>query len=470
MMKLVRTVALLVAHVVLAHAQRPDNFQQCANYPPNPTKNPIKITAVMDENGTVDWANGNEAYWQTMKASIQGLLQDATFTQVRGVVLQLGLKDETDEILNVANGFGAGTQYGNEYQQIAELLGMDLFDVIVLNYFYEIAGQCTSLVVNGPDGTVLHGRNLDYAELGGFAENTNTQVQFVNSAGEAQYTCTTWAGYVGCLTGMRPSRFSVSLNQRYFLTGSPGEIIKRFTIFIQELQKHQFNKIAFGLYLRQSLFDNLDFESMVDNVAVNGNDGNFVNNAYITIGGVAIDQGAVLRVPGSFRVAEQGEVTAVVRIGSSAFPCSADYCLQTNEDSLEMLKAQAPDELFRWEGGVENLQAAMSDAAPLTPFTLFGRVLLACPTYVTKDSFLTVYSVVMTPATGEYEGKTVITSGENTMSPTAQLLPTPTSSSTSAPSAGPTTTTPTSASPSFDYGHTCLLYVASILFGVLFTV
>lgn len=458
-MKLVRTVALLVAHVASSttrvHATRPDDWEQCADYPPNPTKDPIKITVTMDENGTADWATGNEAYWQTAKASIQELLQDATFNQVMGRVQELGLKNATDEIINVANDYGTDAQYGDEYQQIAQLLDVELFYVIVFNYFYEIAGQCTSFVVNGPDGTVMHGRNLDYTDLGGYTENTNTQVEFVNSAGETQYTCTTWAGYIGCLTGMRSGRFSVSLNQRYFNPGE-GDIERRFIEFIQELQKHQFDKLAFGIYLRTQLFDDVDFESMVDDVAVNGNDGNFVNNAYITIGGVATDQGAVLRVPGVFRVKEQGEDTAVVRIGTSAFPCFADYCFQTNEDSMAMLNNEGPTELFRWNGGVENLQAAISDAAPLTPNLLFSRVLLVCPTYVTKDDFLTVYSVAMVPATGAYEGKTVITSGDE--SPSAQPL-----SSTSAPSAGPTTVGVTSDAPDFGHGRKCLLYVATIL-------
>jgi len=85
-MKLVRTVALLVAHVASSttrvHADRPDNWKQCADYPPNPTKDPIKITVTLDQNGTADWATGNEAYWQNAKASIQELLQDDTFNQV----------------------------------------------------------------------------------------------------------------------------------------------------------------------------------------------------------------------------------------------------------------------------------------------------------------------------------------------------------------------------------------------------
>ena len=372
---------------------------------------------------------------------------------------ELGLRNATEDIIKVANDYGTGAQYVDEYQQIAQLLDVELFDVIVFNYFYEIAGQCTSFVVNGPDGTVMHGRNLDYTDLGGYTENTNTQVEFVNSAGENQYTCTTWAGYIGCLTGMRSGRFSVSLNQRYFY---PGDIERRFTEFIQELQKNQFDKLAFGIYLRSKLYDDVDFESMVGDVAVNGNDGNFVNNAYITIGGVATDQGAVLRVPGDFRVKEQGEVTAVVRIGTSDFPCSAEYCFQTNDDSMAALNDEGPAELFRWEGGVENLQAAISDAAPLTPNLLFGRVLLVCPTYVTKDEFLTVYSVAMVPATGAYEGKTVITSGDEP--PSAQPM------SSDGPSAGPSTAGVTSDSPDFGRGRTCLLYVASIMFGVLFAI
>jgi N-acylethanolamine-hydrolysing acid amidase len=63
--------------------------------------------------------------------------------------------------------------------------------------------------------------NLDF-NLAGLLRNLTIEVDF-QSKGQTVFTATTYAGYVGVLTGMRPGAFSISLDQRE--SGSPIENI-----------------------------------------------------------------------------------------------------------------------------------------------------------------------------------------------------------------------------------------------------
>ena len=63
--------------------------------------------------------------------------------------------------------------------------------------------------------------NLDF-NLAGLLRNLTIEVDF-QTKGQTVFTATTYAGYVGVLTGMRPGAFSISLDQRE--SGSPIENI-----------------------------------------------------------------------------------------------------------------------------------------------------------------------------------------------------------------------------------------------------
>ncbi len=61
------------------------------------------------------------------------------------------------------------------------------------------------------DGSFYHGRNLDYGVPG--LQNIAVNVNFT-SKGQTVYQGTTYAGYVGLLTGMKPGAFSLSIDER----------------------------------------------------------------------------------------------------------------------------------------------------------------------------------------------------------------------------------------------------------------
>ena len=66
-----------------------------------------------------------------------------------------------ESCLKTAVFFGS-VMYSKELGRIAELLGVSIGKVILLQLAYETFAACTSVVVNGPDGHPLHIRTMDW--------------------------------------------------------------------------------------------------------------------------------------------------------------------------------------------------------------------------------------------------------------------------------------------------------------------
>ena len=109
--------------------------------------------------------------------------------------------------------------YASEIAGFAENINSTIGEVIFYNVLYEITAYggneskaCTSIVVTLSSGQIIHGRNLDYAvpDL-----NRITVVLDLQKGGtETMYMGTSFAGYFGLFTAMKPNRYTVSLNQR----------------------------------------------------------------------------------------------------------------------------------------------------------------------------------------------------------------------------------------------------------------
>ena len=96
--------------------------------------------------------------------------------------------------------------YGQELRGISQTVGIDLGDVVALNLAYELSALCTSIVAPTSQGTLLHGRNLDFGDGSAFTnqlQNLTVQVQFQQN-GQVLFESATYAGYVGILTGTNP--------------------------------------------------------------------------------------------------------------------------------------------------------------------------------------------------------------------------------------------------------------------------
>uniref|UniRef100_A0A8C5L559 Acid ceramidase n=2 Tax=Jaculus jaculus TaxID=51337 RepID=A0A8C5L559_JACJA len=120
--------------------------------------------------------------------------------------------------------------YEEEMKGIADVTGVPLGEIISFNIFYELFTMCTSIITEDTQGHLLHGRNMDFGIFLGWNINNNTWViteelktltvnlDFQRN-NNTVFKATSFAGYVGMLTGFKPGLFSLSLNERFSMNG-----------------------------------------------------------------------------------------------------------------------------------------------------------------------------------------------------------------------------------------------------------
>lgn len=109
--------------------------------------------------------------------------------------------------------FGTKPLYYHELESIAKELKLPVNKVILLQLCYECFSACTSIIID--DETKLkypiHIRTMDWDDT--FLRPLTINVKFVKN-NQLIFEGTTWAGYVGILTGVKPNIGSVSVNYR----------------------------------------------------------------------------------------------------------------------------------------------------------------------------------------------------------------------------------------------------------------
>ena len=103
------------------------------------------------------------------------------------------------------------TDLRKEIEGIAKVANLPAGLVLATNLDYELHAGCTSIVAQNADGTLWHGRNLDYdiPDL----QSVTINVQFVRN-GQKLYEGTTYVGYIGLVTGVKHGAFSLSMDAR----------------------------------------------------------------------------------------------------------------------------------------------------------------------------------------------------------------------------------------------------------------
>ncbi len=211
-------------------------------------------------------------------------------------LLALARKMVTREVLVVLGAIGLKVEtaipypYNYEIMGIAEKLeGANVGDIILANALYEITAfyhgkkggskACTSVVARATNGTLFHGRNLDYS-LFGFLRNMTITLDFQRS-GKTVYTGTTYAGYIGLLTGQKPNGYTISLDER-----------DRGQVWMNALEalENGLSAIA-AFHIRDALSnENMTYEQALVFLA----DKALIAPCYIIIAGTMPHQGAVI--------------------------------------------------------------------------------------------------------------------------------------------------------------------------------
>ncbi len=178
----------------------------------------------------------------------------------------------------------------DEMKGVAKALNTSLGIIAIANLGYEVTAFCTSIVAQATDGSVFHARNLDFGEGMGFTDilrNMTFEVDF-QSAGVTQYSCVTYASFVGCLTGVRPSGWAVTVNTRFPPDGEHKPLKQLWKELVEAItvKGSQVN----SQLIRDTLGNTATFADAKNTLSTHP----LIAQVYLTISGAAPGEGCVI--------------------------------------------------------------------------------------------------------------------------------------------------------------------------------
>jgi len=167
--------------------------------------------------------------------------------------------------------------YGRELAGVAKHAGVPLHEVLLIQFAYEAASCCTSVVLPEPlDTFVHHFRTMDW-EMD-IMKKTSVEVEFWKD-GSLLFISSAWPAYVGVLTGMRPGAFSVSVN---FRTTGEG--------YLKNLRNAAGMAWPIGFLVRAALETCLTYNEAVRVLA----ESQLIAPVYFSVAGVANSDGCIV--------------------------------------------------------------------------------------------------------------------------------------------------------------------------------
>jgi len=218
-----------------------------------------------------------------------------------------GFVKEVSSLAYAALAMSGKINIGRELEGISKASGIPVGTVAVLQLAYEMFAACTSIVAEIKGSELgLHGDNAEN-ELIPFhirtvdgplekLSNMTCEVDFVRK-GNVVFSATTWPGYVGVLTGVRPGAFSVSVNRRYedrgFTQGNEREMILNMFKCMSEAWPVSF--LVRDVLERASTYFEAITSLQVANLSA---------PAYITVAGTVAGEGTVITRARTLTLAE----------------------------------------------------------------------------------------------------------------------------------------------------------------------
>jgi hypothetical protein len=166
--------------------------------------------------------------------------------------------------------------YSLEMKAIADRSKMDLGRLVLLQHIYEASACCTSIVLDG-EKSPIHIRCMDWGM--DILKPLTIEID-CRKGGQTVFIGTTWAGFLGVFTGMRPGEWSCSLNFRVTSEGS----------FWKNLKSAMKGSTPSGFLMRYLLESEPSYDAAVEKLAKTS----LVAPCYFSICGALPGQGALV--------------------------------------------------------------------------------------------------------------------------------------------------------------------------------
>jgi len=228
----------------------------------------------------------------------------------------LGGGEFLNEIGQMVNQYYFPVEYAQEIQSCAASLGVPVGWATLFNIGYEVSDACTSIVAQTTDGTIIHARNLDFWAGMGFTDSLKdmTFIADFQRGGKTLFKATTFAGFVGTLSGMKPGGFSVTIDTRFYRQG----LWEMFYEIIAAIEEKNATMVSF--LSRDVLTQRNDYNAALNDLS----NATLIADVYYILAGTKPGQGAVI-------TRNRMNATDVWQIKSP----SQWYVLETNYDHWE---------------------------------------------------------------------------------------------------------------------------------------
>ena len=198
-----------------------------------------------------------------------------------------------------------------------------LGQIVMSQLFYEVEDACTSIVAQNANGTIFHGRNLDYGLPG--LSNMTIVAEFTRN-NKTIARGTVYAGYCGLLTGQHVeptgATWSLSLNERFY-----GKQYIPYEGTIEAILAGVQNA---GFCLRDALMDKPSYTEATNYLRTEP----MAAPSYLTVSGLAAGEGVVI-------TRDRNGTSHAMGTGRGYFHIDASvgdwYRLETNFDNWEPL-------------------------------------------------------------------------------------------------------------------------------------
>jgi acid ceramidase len=256
-------------------------------YPPELSRDLVWFEISYDTGARHRWDEVIETYNDTLNAMITDILNLIEVFDYHGTVLKL-----VDDALPTMMIFFP-EEYRLEILGISEKSKIPVGRLVLYNIFYEVFSACTSIVAENEDGTHYHARNLDFGLFMGwdFANHTWTISEYLRKMefnvkftknGKTLFNSTSFAGYVGIITGVKGGAFSITLNERFVLDGGPVGLLEWFL-------GHKDLKFATWV-LRDTLAGDYTYETAIDVLQTTP----LISPCYYIVSGVNHNEGMII--------------------------------------------------------------------------------------------------------------------------------------------------------------------------------
>jgi len=124
--------------------------------------------------------------------------------------------------------------YLQEVSYISSISKFSDNEVLIANLYYDVLKfyfGCTAFAVPG-ENTIYHARNLDWHTENNLLSDHSVILDF-RRQGQTQFKTVGWLGFIGALSGIKPGKFSVTLNA--VLSNDPPEIAYPISFLLRDV-------------------------------------------------------------------------------------------------------------------------------------------------------------------------------------------------------------------------------------------